>query len=135
MHKKNFYPAPPKNKKNESSKLKGFKPVYSLWFEKDGAFFGDDLFKLLVSIRASGSITQAARELGISYRTAWGNIKNIEKGLEKELVYSQAGGEMGGGTGLTQEAEELLQKYSALKREMDNVIYTFHIDLLDSKDN
>ena len=104
-----------------------FKLGYNLWLEKDGAFFDDELSKLLLSIRASGSITQAARELNISYRAAWGCIKTVESRWGIQLVYTQAGGEMGGGSGLTSEAEKLLQKYGALKNEIDKFLKKIHV--------
>jgi molybdate transport system regulatory protein len=93
---------------------------YKIWLEKDKAILGAGLFKLLSQILGLGSISQAAKVMGMSYRAAWGKIKMAEKRLGIPLVITQVGGEMGGGARLTPEAEELLNKFDRLWREVDN---------------
>lgn len=92
---------------------------YKLWLKKNGAIFGSGLFKLLKHVGACGSISQAAREMGMSYRAAWGKIKDAESRWKMTLVYTRVGGELGGGARLTPGAEELLEKYGSLKQELD----------------
>ena len=77
-------------------KLTGFKAEYKIWLEKDGAIFGDGLCDLLSSISGLGSIACAARELGMSYRAAWGKIRVAEKKWGIPLVVTRVGGAAGG---------------------------------------
>lgn len=44
------------------------------------------LIELLVAVSAEGSITGAARRLGVSYRHAWGELKRWENELGEELI-------------------------------------------------
>ncbi|BAF60806.1 N-terminal domain of molybdenum-binding protein [Pelotomaculum thermopropionicum SI] len=92
-------------------------PGYKIWLEKEGAILGEGLFELLSKISSAGSISQAAREMGMSYRAAWGKIRLAEKRLGLPLVITQVGGELGGGARLTPQADELMEKFSRLRRE------------------
>ena len=51
----------------------------------------------------------------LSYRRAWGKIKEIEHNLGVRLVRSEVGGLDGGRTRLTAEGEELLARYRAFR--------------------
>lgn len=99
-----------------------FNAGWKIWLEKDGITFGDGLFLLLNSIARVGSISQAAGEMKMSYRSAWGKIKEAEKRWGVCLVKTQVGGETGGGASLTPEAQELLIRYQCFKREVDGAL-------------
>ncbi len=87
-----------------------------LWIEVGGEpVFGRGRRFLLEAIDSHGSINQAAREVGISFRKAWGYIKSMEDRLGVKLVERQKGGKNGGGASLTEEARMLLTKYEALE--------------------
>lgn len=51
----------------------------------------DTMFLLLEGVRTSGSLSQAARALGMSYRHAWGMMREKERQLGAELVVKQRG--------------------------------------------
>lgn len=51
----------------------------------------DTLFLLLEGVRTSGSLSQAARALGMSYRHAWGMMREKEQQLGTELIVKQRG--------------------------------------------
>lgn len=51
-----------------------------------GAHIANPLFDLLLAVRDSGSITQAARHLACSYRHAWGSLKQWEQTLGEPLI-------------------------------------------------
>ena len=73
-----------------------------IWIESDGeAVFGRGRRFLLEAIDTHGSINQAAKEIGISYRKAWSHIKTMEERLGISLVKRRAGGRNGGGAALT----------------------------------
>ncbi len=87
-----------------------------LWIEIGGKpVFGRGRRFLLEAIDKHGSINQAAKEINISYRKAWGYIKAMEERLGFKLIDRQTGGRNGGGAVLTEEAKKFLKKYEALE--------------------
>jgi molybdate transport system regulatory protein len=93
-----------------------------LWIEVEGKpVFGRGRRFLLQAIEKHGSINQAAKEINISYRKAWGYIKAMEERLGIKLIERQTGGKDGGGAILTTEAKEFLKRYELMEegiREM-----------------
>jgi molybdate transport system regulatory protein len=91
-------------------------PRLKLWVEKDGLLvFSDYRARLLDHIAKTGSISGGAERMGLSYRRAWGKIKEIERNLGVRLVESEAGGPGGGQTRLTPDGEKLLARYRAFR--------------------
>lgn len=88
-----------------------------LWLEKNGIVFDEVLYTILTHIDFSGSIAQAARELGMSYRAALGKIKTVEDSWRILLLHT----EVGGGSRLTPLAQELLHKFRSVKHEIDHL--------------
>lgn len=68
---------------------------------------GDDIavgpgkIELLEAIAASGSITAAAKQLGMSYRRAWLLVDTMNRNFRSPVVAAESGGSHGGGTALT----------------------------------
>lgn len=94
-----------------------------LWIEVGGLpVFGRGRRFLLNAIDRHGSINQAAREINISYRKAWGYIKAMEERLGIRLIERRAGGKNGGGAVLTAEAREFLEKYEALEKGIQELV-------------
>src|SRR6478735_7544538 len=68
---------------------------------------GDDIavgpgkVDLLEAIDATGSISAAARSLGMSYRRAWLLVDTMNRCFRAPVVAAEAGGKRGGGTHLT----------------------------------
>lgn len=90
-----------------------------VWFEREGKMvFGEGLARLLYDVDSHGSLSAAARVEGISYRHAWGDIKQAEERLGFQLLERQSGGAKGGGAKLTPEAHRLLEGYEILKRKV-----------------
>lgn len=62
------------------------------WLEVDGRFaIGEHGFELLAAIERSGSLAKAARELGWSYRHAWGYVREAERTLGGVLLVHRSG--------------------------------------------
>lgn len=72
---------------------------------------------LLERIDATGSITQAAKDGGISYRTAWQTIERLQNRSSRPVVMRSAGGQHGGGTRLTAEGRKLIAMFRAAEAE------------------
>jgi molybdate transport repressor ModE-like protein len=88
-----------------------------LWIERDGEpVFGRGRRLLLEAIDAHGSINRAAKEVGISFRKAWGHIKAMEERLGFPLVERTVGGRSGGGAVITKEAKEFLESFNQMEK-------------------
>lgn len=71
---------------------------------------------LLEEVARSGSISAAARALGMSYRRAWMLVDSINHSFESPLVATATGGKGGGGARVTELGHEVLRRY----REMED---------------
>jgi len=78
---------------------------------------GGNRIDLLEAIDRCGSISGAARAVGISYKTAWDAMDAMNNASEKPLVLRAAGGVGGGGTILTEDGKETVRLYRALQGE------------------
>jgi molybdate transport system regulatory protein len=83
----------------------------------DRTLVGGDRIGLLEAIDRCGSISRAAREVGISYKTAWDAVDSMNNAAEKPLVRREVGGVGGGGTMLTEEGKETVRLYRVLQDE------------------
>jgi len=93
------------------------------WIEVDGKpVFGMGKKCLLEAIEKYGSINQAAKEIKISYRTAWSYLNAMEKRLGIKLIDRQTGGINGGGTVLTENARTMLKQYKDLERGLQKIV-------------
>jgi molybdate transport system regulatory protein len=92
------------------------KPRIKIWLERDGTYaFGLGISQILQAIEASGSIKQAASDLGKSYRHVWARVKEAEKALGQPLVDTKVGGSGTQRSSLTDRARELVTAYLALR--------------------
>jgi len=84
---------------------------------------GDDIavgpgkVDLLEAIEASGSISGAARSLGMSYRRAWLLVDTMNRCFRAPLVEAEAGGKRGGGARLTRLGAEVIERYRRIERD------------------
>jgi len=78
--------------------------------------------ELLRAVEEQGFISKAARQLDLTYRKAWGQIKAMEDQLGLPLVQKQTGGQGGGGARLTLEGKDLLSKYSLLAHGLEEEV-------------
>ena len=79
--------------------------------------FSQNQIALLGAIVSAGSISGAARLIGISYKTAWDRIDAMNNLSTKPLVIRSAGGAKGGGTELTEFGRQVLSGFNALQEE------------------
>jgi molybdate transport system regulatory protein len=70
---------------------------------------------LLEAIARSGSISAAAREMGMSYRRAWMLVDVLNASFAKPLVSTATGGPRGGGAQLTDFGTDVLKRYRAME--------------------
>ncbi len=88
------------------------------WISKsEHNFLGKGRIELLLHIKESGSITQAAKMMKMSYKAAWDTVDAMNNLSEYPLVERIKGGKGGGGTKLTEYAKELIATYNVLNEE------------------
>jgi molybdate transport system regulatory protein len=80
-----------------------------------GDRIGPGKIALLESIRETGSISAAARLLGMSYRRAWLLIEEINTCLQQPAVESSVGGVKGGGAALTPNGDRIIEIYRSIE--------------------
>ncbi|MCF7974469.1 MAG: LysR family transcriptional regulator [Phycisphaerae bacterium] len=87
-----------------------------LWISSDKAegSFGTGKVRLLEAVLKTGSLQEAARGLGISYRKAWGDLKKAEACLQCKLIQTTRGGQGGGCTRLTDQGHQVIQAYAVM---------------------
>ncbi|MGE4506910.1 MAG: winged helix-turn-helix domain-containing protein [Desulfovibrionaceae bacterium] len=89
-----------------------------LWIESDdGALLGPGRLALLEGVRRLGSLNKTAAEMRMSYRKAWGRLKDAENRLGQPLVVA-AGGRKG--YDLTELGNRLVDEYLAWQAEVEN---------------
>lgn len=94
-------------------------PAFKLWFEADGKYvFGEGVCNLLEKVDEEGSLSDAVRAINMSYRYAWGLIKEVEKHLGEAVVRTEKGGKHGGKTELTNTGRWLVANYRRLRKIM-----------------
>ncbi len=85
---------------------------------------------LLKQIEQTGSISQGAKNAGISYKSAWDAINDMNTLSEQMLVERATGGKGGGGAVLTRYGQRLIQLYDLLAQIQQKAF-----DVLSDDDN
>jgi molybdate transport repressor ModE-like protein len=109
---------------DEKEELPKLQPNYKLWLEHNGEYvFGPGAYAILKSIDETGTITEGAKKLGMSYRYAWGVIRKIEEKLGVKLLHSYKGGTVGGGgADVTEFGKSLMQLFSKVDQEFSSAV-------------
>ncbi len=82
-----------------------------------GTFLGDTRIRLLEAIDTHGSISQAAKNVPLSYKAAWDAVDAMNTLADRPLVTRATGGRHGGGTQLTDYGRKVVAMYRALEAE------------------
>lgn len=77
---------------------------------------GPGKVQLLEAIAETGSISAAARQMGMSYRRAWLLVDTMNQCFKAPLVNTATGGKGGGGARITSFGEEVLARYQRMQR-------------------
>ena len=84
----------------------------------DNVNLGPGKIALLEAIKSTGSISDAARSLGMSYRRAWMLINSLKEGFSEAVTVSSTGGKGGGGARVTAFGNSLIKQFRSLEREI-----------------
>ncbi len=94
----------------------------ALWLSNAaGTRLGHERLQLLEEVAQSGSISRAARNVGLSYKAAWDALNALNNLADKPLVRRQAGGRHGGGTSVTEEGRQLVAMFRDAEREWERL--------------
>lgn len=80
-----------------------------------GNRIGPGKIALLEAIRSTGSISAAARSIGMSYRRAWLLVEEINQTLREPAVRAETGGARGGGAVVTPVGKRMVDLYRAIE--------------------
>jgi molybdate transport system regulatory protein len=83
--------------------------------QDDTVALGPGKVSLLEAVRDHGSISAAARSIGMSYRRAWLLMDELNRALESPATVSEHGGQSGGGSTLTPVGEEIIRLYRGIE--------------------
>ncbi|MEB2351937.1 MAG: TOBE domain-containing protein [Burkholderiaceae bacterium] len=98
----------PRRRRNPRLEARG-----SLWITAGGeSLGGHGRMALLRAVAEQGSITQAAKAFGISYKAAWDAIDAMNRVAGEDLVERSSGGRGGGSTRLTEHGRRLLERHA-----------------------
>jgi molybdate transport system regulatory protein len=93
------------------------------WIDINGErFFGPGPAELLQLVEETGSITNAAKRMGMSYKKAWGLITNMNTKSPSPLVISHKGGTNRGGAEVTPAGKKVMTAYVKLFKQLDAVV-------------
>ncbi len=82
---------------------------------ESGARIGPGKAKLLESIRDTGSISAAARDMGMPYKRAWLLLDSMNRAFKEPVTEAATGGAGVGGATLTPFGADLLERYRRLQ--------------------
>ena len=88
----------------------------------DQIALGPGKVNLLEEIDRSGSISKAARELGLSYRRAWTLVDTMNKSFNSPLVEGSVGGKKGGGAQLTPLGKRMAKVYRSMESKAESAM-------------
>lgn|SRR6185369_39766 len=83
---------------------------------------GPGKIRILESIRDGGSISGAAREMGMSYRSAWLLVDSMNSQFKQPVVSTTTGGPGGGSAKVTEFGKSLIRRYRAMERSAQRAI-------------
>jgi molybdate transport system regulatory protein len=79
---------------------------------------GPGKIRLLEQIQSQGSISAAARAMGMSYRRAWLLTDSLNKMFDEPVITAQTGGAGGGAATLTPFGVELIRVYRTMEKDV-----------------
>lgn len=94
--------------------MPGYPRLHLRLYLADGQWIGPGKADLLELIAATGSISAAGRQMGMSYKRAWMLVETLNAMFAAPLVESARGGSHGGGAALTDTGRAVLAAYRAL---------------------
>ena len=97
------------SKAKRAEVMTGLAPRLKVWFTLGGSFLmGPNYLRFLRAVDETGTIRQAGKTVGWSYRTCLNRIRRMESVLGCEVLETARGGSTGGGARLSPEGHRLV---------------------------
>lgn len=80
--------------------------------------------EILKAIEETGSISKAAKQVGMSYKAVWDAVYNMQNLSGISLIDSKTGGKGGGGAALTEEGRQLVKSFSESETKLNEFLET-----------
>ena len=94
-----------------------------IWIEVDGQILlGEGRVTLLKAIEETGSLSKAAKKLGMSYKKAWSLMDTVNTRAAKPICVKSIGGKSGGGTALTSYGKLLIETFDTINENCWNFL-------------
>ena len=90
---------------------------------------GRDRIRLLQTVAREGSITAAAKAVGMTYKAAWDAIDAMTNLFGRPLLQTRSGGKAGGGAALTPAGVQVIEAFGRLESEMERVLRALEPEL------
>ncbi|MEZ5494143.1 MAG: TOBE domain-containing protein [Pseudomonadales bacterium] len=104
-----------------------------LWFNGNSkAYLGGKRIDLLEQIDQTGSISQAAKAAGMSYKAAWDAVDAMNNLSNQPLVVRAIGGQGGGGTQLTVFGRKLVHTLRRMQAEYERFLAQVAVGVSDA---
>jgi len=104
------------SKTKAAKRAQALQPQIRISFKKSIAM-GPGKADLLDAIASLGSISAAARQLGMSYRRAWLLVETMNESFREPLVDTSTGGQHGGGAQVTELGLEVVRRYRTMEKK------------------
>jgi molybdate transport system regulatory protein len=89
---------------------------------KGAPAMGPGKAELIARIGQTGSISAAARAMGMSYRRAWQLVEALNKAYREPVIATAIGGRRGGGAEVTAFGRQLVTRFRAMERKASAAI-------------
>jgi molybdate transport system regulatory protein len=109
------------------------KPVLA-FLGQSGDRAGGERFALLAAIARHGSISAAAKDIGLGYRAAWDAVNALNNLFPRSLVETRPGGRHGGSATITEEGKRILAAHRFLTDRLETVVADLQASLLTDPD-
>ncbi|TKW67464.1 MAG: LysR family transcriptional regulator [Paracoccus denitrificans] len=97
------------------------------------AWLGPGKADLLELIDSTGSISEAGRQMGMSYRRAWSLVEEMNRIFAAPLIERVRGGAGGGGARLTDEGREVLTRFRRIETQSGSAVSDDLVALMDMR--
>jgi molybdate transport system regulatory protein len=109
-------PAPSRPSYDHCGTMRGMTRVLLRLYLTPDCPLGPGKVALLESIRDGGSISEAARRMKMSYRSAWLLVDSMNSMFRNPVIRSTLGGRGGGSATLTEFGAEVIHHYRGMER-------------------
>ncbi|MDU8885074.1 LysR family transcriptional regulator [Yeosuana sp. MJ-SS3] len=102
-----------------------YKIKSKIWIETEGdILLGKGRVNLLNAIENTGSLSKAAKQLGMSYKKAWSLTQAMNERAKKPVIIMSVGGKGGGGAKLTSYGKSLINTFVTINENCNIFLET-----------